>query len=262
MTQFATVAAKKTLYGISVFLLIVLVMSTFKIIDAGEQGVVTRLGKVQEETLAPGVHIVIPVVDRLYIFSTRIRKMEASSDSASKDLQSVTTKIALNFQLDSKNINKLYQEVGVDWQARIVDPAIQESVKSATAQFTAEELITKRSEMKAAVADLLRTRLSSKYITVDDVSITDFRFSGEFEKAVEAKQVAEQSALKARQDLERIKIEAEQRVTTARAEADSLRLQREVLSPDLLQLRAIEKWDGKLPQATSGNPFISLTPRP
>jgi regulator of protease activity HflC (stomatin/prohibitin superfamily) len=261
MQQVLPTVAKKVAYIVGIFILLIIVISSFRIIDAGEQGVITRLGKVQGETLAPGIHFVAPVIDKLYIFSTRIRKMEASSDSASKDLQSVTTTIALNFQLDPKNINKLYQEVGVEWQARIVDPSIQESVKSATAQFTAEELITKRSEMKAAVTELLKARLSSKYIMVDDVSITDFRFSQEFEKAVEAKQVAEQSALKARQDLERVKVEAEQRVTTAQAEAESLRLQREVLSPDLLQLRAIEKWDGKLPQATSGNPFINLNPR-
>jgi regulator of protease activity HflC (stomatin/prohibitin superfamily) len=237
----------------------IFLVSSIRVVDAGEQAVVVRLGVAQPETLAPGLHFVIPVVDRVYLFSTRTRKLEATADAASRDLQQVRTTIALNFQLDPKSINKLYQEIGIEWQSRIVDPAIQESVKSATSNFSAEELITKRSELKESVTKLLAERLKDKYIIVDQISITDFRFSNEFDKAIEAKQVAEQNALKAKQDLERIKIEGDQRITQAKAEAEALRLQRENLTQDLLELRAIEKWDGKLPQATGGaTPFINL----
>jgi regulator of protease activity HflC (stomatin/prohibitin superfamily) len=248
-----------------VFLLVavaILLFMSIRIIGPGDQAVVVRLGRAQETTLAPGVHAVIPFFDQVYTFSTRTQKLEATADAASRDLQSVTTRLALNFSLEPKSINKLYQEIGIEWQSRILEPALQESVKSATSRFSAEELITRRQELKEAVRELLTARLSEKYILVDEVSITDFRFSDEFDKAIEAKQVAEQNALKARQDLERIKIEGEQRVTQAKAEADSLELQRAVLTPELLQLRAIEKWDGKLPSATGGaTPFIQIPQR-
>ena len=128
-----------------------------------------------------------------------------------------------------------------------------------TAHFTAEELITRRGEVKDAIKTNLTDRLGQFNIIVDEFSIVDFSFSEEFNRAIEAKQTAEQSALKAKRDLDRIKIEAEQRVTQARAEADGQRLQRETLTPILLQLRAIEKWDGKLPQVSGGaTPFIDL----
>lgn len=251
--------SRSILFGAAAFLLVLLLFSAVRVVDAGDQAVVVRLGVIQEKTLAPGVHLVAPIVDRVYTFSTRTRKLDAIAEAASRDLQQVTTRITLNFELDPEKINSLYQEIGVEWQMRIVEPAVQESVKSATSKFSAEELITKRQELKDEIKRLLTQRLASKYVLVDDVSITDFRFSEEFDRAIEAKQVAEQNALKARQDLERIKIEGEQRVTQARAEAESLALQRENLTADLLQLRAIEKWDGKLPQATGGaTPFITL----
>jgi regulator of protease activity HflC (stomatin/prohibitin superfamily) len=255
----SSIKPKGIFIGIVLAVMALFGLSSIRVVDAGEQAVVVRLGVAQPNTLAPGLHFVIPVVDSVYTFSTRTRKIDATANAASRDLQQVTTTIALNFQLNPQSINKLYQEIGIDWQSRIVDPAIQESVKSATSIFSAEELITKRQELKDSVTKLLADRLKDKYIIVDQISITDFRFSTEFDKAIEAKQVAEQNALKAKQDLERIKIEGDQRIAQARAEAEALRLQKENLSADLLQLRAIEKWDGKLPQATGGStPFITL----
>lgn len=242
-------------------------VSSTTIIDAGEQGVVTRFGKIQGSTLSSGVHFVAPFVDNVKVFSIREEKIEATAEAASRDLQAVQTTAAVNLHLDPAKINQLYQEIGIDWKSRIVDPAIQEVIKATTANFTAEELITRRPEVAALMTKGLTERLALKYIQVQSVSITNFGFSAEFDKSIEAKQVAQQNALKANQDLERIKIEAQQKVAQAQAEADSLRVQREQITPELLELRrieaqqrAIDKWNGVLPQYSLGgaNPFINI----
>ena len=156
-------------------------------------------------------------------------------------------------------MNRVYQDVGLAYEARIIAPAVQESLKAVTAQFTAEELITKRDEVSARIKESLTARLGRRSIIVDEFSITDLDFSEVFAASIEAKQVAEQQALKARQDLERIKIEAEQKLEAAKAEAEAQRIQRETITAELIQLRAIEKWDGTLPQVTGGAmPFIDV----
>jgi prohibitin 2 len=159
------------------------------------------------------------------------------------------------------------------YQSKVIDPAIQESVKAATAQFTAEQLITQRPLVSQSIKEVLLQRLAPRGILVEELSITEFNFSPEFSRAIEAKQVAEQDALRAERELRRVQIEAQQRVAqaeadakakivVAQAEAESLRLQREVISPALLQLRYIEKWNGVLPRFTSGDsglvPLINI----
>jgi regulator of protease activity HflC (stomatin/prohibitin superfamily) len=157
----------------------------------------------------------------------------------------------------------LISEIGVDYENKVIDPAIQESVKAATAQFDAEELITQRPLVSTSIRDVLSERLTPRNITIEEVSITEFQFSEEFNRAIESKQVAQQNALRAEQELRRAQIDsqrqvaeaeaqAEARIAVAQAEAEALRLQREVISPELLQLRFIEKWNGVLPRFTSG----------
>jgi len=171
----------------------------------------------------------------------------------------VSSTIAVNYHVEPAAANKVYQDVGLSYKERIIDPAVQESMKAATAQFTAEELITRRGEVSVQIKDMLSERLLTHSILVDEFNIVDFSFSAVFNEAIEMKQTAEQSALKAQRDLERVKIEAEQQITSARAEAEGQRLQRQTISAEILQLRAIEKWDGHLPQVTSGGtPFIDL----
>jgi regulator of protease activity HflC (stomatin/prohibitin superfamily) len=160
----------------------------------------------------------------------------------------------------------MYSNIGLNYNERVIDPAVKESFKAAAARYTAEELISKRETLKTEVRNYLRDRLQIFGVVVVELSITDFEFSQEFNKAIESKQTAEQNALRAKRDLERIKVEAEQKIASARAEAEALRLQRQVISPELVQLRqieaqikAIEKWDGKLPGVTGGTvPFIQV----
>ncbi|MCH8959549.1 MAG: prohibitin family protein, partial [Proteobacteria bacterium] len=158
----------------------------------------------------------------------------------------------LNYHIDRSKVNVVYQELGLFFKERIIDPAVQESVKAVSAEYTAEELITKRSEVSDKIRANMTDRLLAFNIVTDGFNIIDFSFSRGFNEAIEAKQTAEQQALKAERDLDRIKIEADQKVVQARAEAESQRIQRTTITPALLQLRAIEQWDGHFPQVIGG----------
>jgi regulator of protease activity HflC (stomatin/prohibitin superfamily) len=246
--------------GIIIVILLIVLFNSFQVVGAGERGVVfSKLSGVRDAQLGEGLHFKIPFIEEIIPIDVKVQKSQTDARAASKDLQNISSTIAVNFHLDPSRAHKVYQEIGVSYKERVIDPAVQEAVKSVTAHFTAEELITRRAEVKDAVKENLSERLRRFNIIVDEFSIVNFDFSHEFNAAIEAKQTAEQSALKAKRDLDRIKIEAEQRITQARAEAESQRLQRETLTPIMLQLRAIEKWDGKLPQVSGGaTPFIDL----
>ncbi|MFY0543885.1 prohibitin family protein [Brevibacillus sp. H7] len=257
----------KTVFTILLALLIGLFLfQSITIIQAGHRGVVLQLGAVQPQVFDEGLHFKMPFIQSVIPMEVRVQKSETSQTSASRDLQTVATTIAVNHHLDGQNVNKLYQQVGMDYAARIVDPAIAEALKAVTAQYTAEELVSKRSEVSTKVKEVLKQKLSVYHIVLDEINIREFKFSEEFDRAIEAKQVAEQQALKSKLDLERIKIEKEQEITRAQAQAEALRLQKQEVTPELIQLRQIEaqleairRWDGKLPNVTGGaTPFINV----
>ncbi|MDO9179722.1 MAG: prohibitin family protein [Agitococcus sp.] len=253
-------------------LLLVLTLNPFVVIGAGERGVVMNFGAVQKEILNEGLHIRMPIMQKVVIMNVQVQKGEGQGDAASKDLQQVTTNVAINYHLDPLKVAHIYQSIGTFNQVgeRIILPAVSESVKAATAQYTAEELISKRQEVREKIRQLLLVRLAVYGVIVDDFSIVNFAFSREFSNAIESKTTAEQLKLKAERDLERIRIEAEQKILQAQAEAESLRLQKENVTENLIKLRqiemqqrAIEKWDGKLPQVTgAATPFIDLRGTP
>ncbi len=237
-------------------------LAPFVVISAGERGIVTHFGAVQEEVLGEGLHFLIPIMEGVIKLDVKTQKIEVDAPSFSKDIQNVDTKIALNYHLDPKNVQKLWQEIGADYEYRIIAPSIQESVKAATAEFTAAQLVSERAKVKDEITRALITRLQPRYIIVDEFSIVNFDFSDSYEKAVEEKQVAEQNALKAENDLRRIQIEATQRVAQAKAEAEAIQIQTEALkdNQNLIKLEAVKKWDGQLPNYMMGNavPFIDL----
>ena len=229
-------------------------------VDAGNLGVVMKWGEIQDVALQEGIHFRMPVQTQIINISTRVHKMEASATASSKDLQVVSTKIALNYRVDGSQIVEVFRNVGTRLvvESTIIDPALQESLKQATAQYTAEELITKRQEVKETLGDSIKVTLAKSDILVTELSITDFQFAVEYQQAVEAKQVAEQRALTATNDLARIRVEAEQAEAKARgtanamlaraeAEAKAQELLRKTISPEIVYLRAVEKWDGKQP---------------
>jgi len=254
----------KYLFVVFVVLFLLSFVKPFVTIGPGLRGVVMNFGAVQDIVMDEGFHFLIPVVQKVQLVDVRIQKSQTEVDAASKDLQQISSTIALNFQIIPEKANVVFQELGPAYKERIIDPAVQEMLKAVAARYTAEELITKREQVKNETKELLTDRLLESNIRVVDFSIVNFAFSNIFTAAIEAKQEAEQFVGKATRDLQRIEIEAKQKVAAARAEAEALKIQREVLSKDLIELRrieaslkAIEKWDGRMPSVTGGAvPFI------
>jgi prohibitin 2 len=245
----------------------ILFFNPWAMVGAGERGVMLNFGAVKNTVLGEGLHLRIPLMQRVVIMDVKVQKAVTDTIAASSDLQDVTSTVALNFHLIPDKANVVYQNLGVSFKERIIDPAILEVVKAVTARFTAEELITKRPQVSEEMRSNLSIRLKDYDIAVDAFSIISFSFSKVFTEAIESKQTAEQLALKAKRDLDRIKIEAEQKITSARAEAESLRLQKANISTDLIALRkieatmkAIEKWNGIMPNVTGAGavPFIGV----
>ncbi|TRX46411.1 prohibitin family protein [Fulvivirga sp. M361] len=253
-----------------IFGLILIVLFAFKPwvqVGAGQRGVVQNFGAVQQKVLNEGIHFKIPVAQTVILMDVKIQKAMTDAASSSSDLQDVDLSVALNYHIIPDKANLVYQRIGVQFKERIIDPAIQEVMKAVSARYTAEELITKRPAVSTEMQEALTSRLLTSNISVDAFSIISFSFSQTFTDAIEAKQTAEQNALKAKRDLDRIKVEAQQTIAAATAEAEALRLQKMNISPDLIELRkieanlkAIEKWNGILPQVTGAGavPFIGV----
>lgn len=248
--------------GVVLLVAALVLLNSYTVIEAGTRGVLKNFGQIVG-VLGEGLHFRAPFISTVTLVDVKTQRYESNATAASRDLQIVSTQVVLNYRPDPATVDALVREIGPEYERRVVDPAVQEALKAATAQFTAEELITKRPQVSAAIQDVLESRLSVRGIIVESVAITDFNFSEEFTRAIEAKQVAEQDALRAQNELRRAQIEAQQQVAraeaeararleVARAEAEALRLQREVISPALLQLRFIERWDGILPRFMGG----------
>jgi regulator of protease activity HflC (stomatin/prohibitin superfamily) len=243
-------------------------MDTVVVVPAGHRGVIFDVFKgVKPEPLKEGMNFIVPFVQEASVVDVRVQKVEFNAAAASKDLQTVHAKIAVNMHPEPNSVAVLFREVGFAYAEKIIQPAVQEVLKASAARYTAEELITKREQVKQIIHDELARVLKKSNIQLLETYLTDFEFSSEFAKAIESKQVAEQQALKAKRDLDRIKIEAEQQVAKARAEAEGLRMQKEAITSQLLELRriemqknAIEKWDGHMPQVMMGGttPFIDM----
>lgn len=250
--------------------ILVIVLFAFKPwvqVGAGQRGIVQNFGAVQDQVLSEGIHFKIPIVQTVILMDVKIQKAMTDAASSSSDLQDVDMSVALNYHIIPDQANLVYQTIGLQFKERIIDPAIQEVMKAVSARYTAEELITKRPAVSSEMKDELTSRLLESNIGVDAFSIISFSFSQTFTDAIEAKQTAEQNALKAKRDLDRIKVEAEQTIAAATAEAEALRLQKMNISPDLIELRkieanlkAIEKWNGILPEVTGAGaiPFIGV----
>ena len=245
--------------------------NTAVIVDAGHVGVVTRFGAVTGNTFNQGLNYKFPFAESVWIADVRTQKEQVDAAAASKDLQEVKSTIALNYHLDAKRASVVYQEIGPQYKARIVDPAIQEAFKFTTAQFTAEELITQREEVKNRARGFLRERLGAFNVIVDELNIVTFEFSRAFNDAIEAKQVAAQRVQQSVNEQQRAKVDADTRViaaqgdaqavlTRAKAASEAQALQQRTLSDIYVQFLAVDKWDGKMPQVTGGGatPFITL----
>ncbi|HYD34516.1 MAG TPA: prohibitin family protein [Vitreimonas sp.] len=248
--------------GLFVAWLLFVIANPIVMVPVGHRGVVTRFGAITGQLRGEGIHFRIPFVEGNKNIEVRIQKEEVSATAASKDLQSVSSVVAVNYAVNPNQVVQLYQNVGEGYRERLISPAIQESVKSVTARFTAEELITKRGEVSDQILTELRNRLTTEGLTVSDLNIVDFDFSASFNRAIEEKVTAEQNALAAKNKLEQVKYEAEQQVAAAKGKAEAQRIEGVALSsnPQVIELRAIEKWDGRLPTYMTGTntPFVKI----
>ena len=272
---------------IGFIMVIVVLAASVKIVEAGHRGVLLNFGAVDTSaSLNEGIHFVVPFRDNIVQLEVRTQKTVENAASASRDLQDVSTQVALNYHVDPNTAQILFQQLGFDYASRVIAPAIQESVKQVTARFNAENLITNRETVKSEIENQIKQRLAAYNVEVETISITEFQFSEQFRRAVESKVEAEQRALQATNDLRRIEIEAqqakaravgEQQANIAQAEgvrqANVLKAQGESEAikiidvqlrenPRYLEWLKTQRWDGVLPLVTGGGegatPFIEI----
>ena len=275
-----TGAAKIVVAAVIVLIVIAVVASSsVKIVDAGNRGILTHWNAVDltNPPLDEGIHFVIPFQDDVIQMEVRTLKYDTSTRSASQDLQTVQTTVTVNYHPDTEKVHFLYKEIGLSYENRVIQPAIDETVKQVSANYNAEELITKRPLVKADIENAIRDRLNQFYIETEVISITDFEFSPLFAKAIESKVEAEQKAQKAENDLIRIEVEARQleaqavglaaaNVAEAQGEAEAISIINDALSnnPFYIEWLKTQAWDGKLPLVVGegGTPFISIPTTP
>ncbi len=245
--------------GILGIILLILLSTSFTTIKSGEVGIRIRFGKVLDQNTNEGVNYKLPFIERIEKMNVRVQKIEISTDSSSKDLQDVEMTLAVNYQIKRKEAKNLYKTVGNGYREVILQPAIEESIKAVTSKYTAEELITNRSEVSTKCMEELNKKVEKYGLTINDFNITNFSFSQEFEHAIEEKQVAEQKVLTAKQELEKEKIEAEKKVVAAEAEKKANELKQASLTENIIKEKMIEKWNGELPKVTGSNNIMDIS---
>lgn len=260
----------KVIMGIVITVIIigiVVLIASITTVPTGYVGVKTRFGQVQDDVIQEGFNLKAPFIESIVKIDCRTQKYEIATEASSKDLQKISNlKVVVNYNVDKNNANNLYKEVGKDYQTVLIEPAILESIKQGISQYTAEETITKRSEVADVIINLLKEKLENKGVTVTALNITDLSFSEEFDTAVEQKQIVEQETQKAQYELEKAKVENEKKIENAKADAEVMRQQNEQITDNYLRLKeieneqkAIEKWNGQLPTTTSNAiPFINV----
>lgn len=252
---------------------IILLFSAAAIVPAGHTGVVVTLGKVSENTFSEGFHLKIPFVQSVENMSNQIQVYEVDAPAVSQDLQTVSSTIAVNYRVQSASSANIYRNIGADYEAVVLMPAVQESVKSVTARYTAEELITERSAVGEEIKENLAAKVSEYGLLIEKFNIVNFDFSEEFNAAIEQKQVAEQNLLKTQTEQEQALViadaEAKKKVIAAQAEAEAIMAQaqaqadaNELLNNSLnelvLQNKMLEQWNGQLPMVNGSDSSLLL----
>lgn len=265
MRQVSAKSGSWVMSGIGLLILF-FIFKPFTIIGAGERGVMMILGKVQDKVLDEGIHPTVPLVTNVRRLSVRVQKTDVEAAAASKDLQDVNTSVAVNWHIEPTKVNQVFQQVG-DMNAivaSIINPAVSEVVKASIAQRPVKDILQERVALKNEIDTALTQRLQPYGVVVDDVSLVNFAFSAEFNAAIEAKQVAEQQAQQAAFKAQQAEQEAKAEINRAKGQAEAQRLLRETLTAEILQQRAIDKWDGHFPTVMTGAgtlPLINVDPK-
>ena len=247
-----------------VLMLLYVSLESYVIVPAGHIGIQVTFGTVNQETLGEGLHFVNPLSSVQNLDVRLVSAKLVGSAAGTKDLQQVHTDIVVNYRISGDRAAHIYKEFGLDLQDKVVMPFVNESFKAITAHYTSEELITKRDEVSAGIKQELSDKLGKYNIIVSDISLVNFGFSAEYQKAIEAKVIATQSKLQAEQDLARIEVEAKQTIAKAEGRAKAIQIETAAINSQggqsYVQLKAIEKWSGNLPTTVAGGtiPFVNL----
>jgi regulator of protease activity HflC (stomatin/prohibitin superfamily) len=254
-----------SLVAVCICFFLFLILNPFVTIGAGERGVVLNWGAFNGQILDPGLHFRMPIAQSVVKMDVQTQKLEIeASEAYSHDLQNVKIHSVVNYNLDPKQVGIIYQQYGLEAESRILHPNLEAAVKQTIAKYSAEEILSKRGEVASEIESAFRQAIPNTF-TVTKYALMNETFSEAYEAAIEQKQVAQQNAEKADNDLKRLKIEAEQRVAQATAEAEAIKIQAEAIQQQggasYVNLKAVEKWDGHLPdQMIPGGalPFLNL----
>jgi len=260
-----------------IMIFLTLLFGCFYTVGAGERVIVLTFKNPSENIQGPGLHMKIPLIQSIVRMNIRTQtiafdnQMGTGDDSeysslfaASSDLQDTQIATIVNFHIEEKDVLQIYKQYGDmhSYQLNILEPIIRDTVKTVSATYTAEDLVKKRALYNDDVAEMLKTRFEQKSALFERVNIVNFQFSEEFSKAIERKVTAEQNALTEKNNLERVKYEAEQRIAQAEGEAKAIQIQTAAINSqggkDYVELKRIEKWDGKLPIVTGSSSIIDL----
>jgi len=252
---------KPRLVEIAVAVLVLLLLwSSFVAIGPGERGVLMTFGAVQHGVLAPGLHMKIPLMQTVKRMNVQIQKSQTQETAASRDLQDVTSEVAVNWAINPLDAEWVYERLGDESQLadKVIAPIVSNAVKAVAAHYDAEQLVEKRDVVRDEIQKQIVAALGQYKVQVQGVNITNFQFSQDYAKAIEQKQVAQQRAQQAEYDLARVKVQAQQEVAQAEGQAQAQKLLQSTLTPQIIQLKAVEKWNGVLPQVTGNGavPFI------
>lgn len=247
---------KKGKVFVTIIIVLLLVVgglfSSWIVIEPGHTGVVVTMGKVEENVLQEGFHFKVPFIQEVVKIDNRIVKLEVQTEAFSKDLQTVTTNLAINYRVDTKKSYSIYKNVGSNYESVLVIPAVNEVLKAISSSYTAEESVTNRTLISDGLVEGLNAKLNDMGLYVTDVNIIDFDFSDAFIQAIEEKQVAQQKLLTAETEkqtaIAKAEAEAETIKIKAQAEAEANKLLSDSITTNVIEYNKIEKWDGKLPQ--------------
>lgn len=248
-------------------LIIIIFLASITTVPTGYVGVKTRFGKVQNDVIQEGLNFKQPFVEKIVKIDCKTKKIETTSESSTKDMQTVQATVVVNYNVNKETANTLYKEVGKNYESIIINPAILESIKSSMAQYTAEELITKRAEVSNKIQETLSQKITRRGFNITEFNLTNIDFSDEYDKAIEAKAVKQQEVVTAKAELEKAQVDNKKKIENAKAEAEVMRQQNKTTTDKTLQLKKLEvqeqlikKWDGKLPSTTLGNniPMLNI----
>ena len=250
---------KYTIIAVLAILVIVTLLNIFTTVPTGNVGVKTKFGKVQEDVIQEGLNVKVPFIEKIVLIDCKTKKIELATEGSTKDMQTVSVTIAVNYNVNKGTANKLYKEVGTDYEAILITPAVHESIKSAMAQYTAEELITKRAEVSNKIQETLIDKITERGFEITEFNLTNIDFSEEYDRAIEAKAVKQQEVVTAQAEFEKQKIQNQKEIEIAEKDARVMELQNTQITEKTLELKRLEvqekmisKWNGQLPTTSLG----------